>query len=128
MTVGCGNTLTHITPHKRLGQASSAQAKPGRVRHKTLIDLMDLCTVRTPSPNKQSAQDFSPSRQRGGARPSLDKATLYKRLRGQCRPAKLVNFTAGPRGRFERAVRRFIRAHTPILLPTPRSTRVDSSS
>lgn len=73
-TVGCGNTLTHITPHKRLGQARSpGQARPSL--HKTIIDLMDLCAVHTPSPNKQSAQDLSPLRQRGSARPPLAKKT-----------------------------------------------------
>ena len=119
-------------PSQKIGPSSFS---PGQARpslHKTLIDLMDLCAVHTPSPNKQSAQDLSPLRQRGSARLPLAKATLGVRLRGQRRPAKLVNFTTGPRGRFERAVLRFIilqiKSPTPILLPTPRSTRVDSSS
>lgn len=70
-TVGCGDTLTHITPHKRSGPSSFS---PGQARlplRKALIDLMDLRAVHTPSPNKQSAQDLSPLRQRGSARLSL---------------------------------------------------------
>ena len=76
-TVGCGNALTHITPlTKDLGQAPS---DPGQARpflHKTLIDLIDSCTVHTPSPNKQAAKDLSPLRQRRGARPPLAEAAL----------------------------------------------------
>lgn len=86
-TVGCGDTLTHITPHKRSGPSSFS---PGQARlplRKALIDLMDLRAVHTPSPNKQSAQDLSPLRQRGSARLSLackkrEKKTLGDRLRG----------------------------------------------
>lgn len=86
-------------PSQKIGPSSFS---PGQARpslHKTLIDLMDLCAVHTPSPNKQSAQDLSPLRQRGSARLPLAKATLCDRLRGQRRSAKLVNFTAGPRGK-----------------------------
>lgn len=56
-------------PSQKIGPSSFS---PGQARpslHKTLIDLMDLCAVHTPSPNKQSAQDLSPLRQRGSARP-----------------------------------------------------------
>lgn len=119
-------------PSRKIGPSffSPGQARPSL--RKTLIDLMDLCAVHTPSPNKQSAQDLSPLKQRGSARLPIAKATLGDRLRGQHQAAKLVNFTTGPRGRFEHAVRRFImlqiKTPTPILLTTPRSTRVDSSS
>lgn len=119
-------------PSQRIGPSSFS---PGQARpslHKTLIDLMDLCAVHTPSPNKQSAQDLSPLRQRGSARLLLAKATLCDRMRVPRWPAKLVNFTTEPRGRFERAARRIIilqiKTPTPILLPIPRSTRVDLSS
>lgn len=57
------HTDSHNPSHE-LGPSSSS---PGQARpslHKTLIDLMDLCAIHTPSPNKQSAQDFSPLRQR----------------------------------------------------------------
>lgn len=118
-------------PSQKIGPSSFS---PGQARpslRKTLIDLMDLYAVHTPSPNKQSAQDLSPLRQRGSACPPLAKKH-WDYPRGQRQPAKLVNFTAGPRGRFERAVQRFIilqiKAPTPILLPTFRSIRVESGS
>lgn len=56
-------------PSQKIGPSSFS---PGQARpslHKTLIDLMDLFAIHTPSPNKQSAQDLSPLRQRGSARP-----------------------------------------------------------
>lgn len=92
----------HSDSHNPSQKIWPSSFSPGQARpslHKTLIDLMDLRAVHTPSPNKQSAQDPSPLRQRGSARPPLS---------GQRRPAKLVSFSAGPRGRFEHAVRRFI--------------------
>lgn len=106
-------------PSQKIGPSffSPGQARPSL--RKTLIDLMDLYAVHTPSPNKQSAQDLSPLRQRGSARPLLAKKH-WDCPRGQRQPAKLVNFTAGPWGRFEHAVQRFIilqiKAPTPILL------------
>lgn len=60
-------------PSQKIGPSSFS---PGQARpslRKTLIDLMDLCAVHTPSPNKQSAQDLFPLRQRGSARPRLAK-------------------------------------------------------
>lgn len=42
MTVGCGNTLTHITPHKASGQAPLSPGQAGPSPHKPLIDLMDF--------------------------------------------------------------------------------------
>lgn len=84
-------------PSQKIGPSSFS---PGQARpslHKTLIDLMDLCAVNTPFPNKQSAQDSSPLRQRGSVRLPRAKATLCNRLRGQRQSAKLVNFSLGLR-------------------------------
>lgn len=64
MTVGHRSNTDSHNPSHELGPSSSS---PGQARpslHKTLIDLMALCAIHTPSPNKQSAQDFPPLRQR----------------------------------------------------------------
>lgn len=111
-------------PSQKIGPSSLS---PGQARpslRKTLIDLMDLCAVHTPSPNKQPAQDLSPSRQRGSARPPL-----ADRLRRRRRSAKLAGLTGGPRGSFEFAVRPFITRQITTLptttAPTVRSTGQD---
>lgn len=101
------HTDSHNPSHE-LGPISSSPGPARPSLHKTLIDLMDSCAIHTPSPNKQSVQDLSPFRQGGGARLRRAAATPCHGLRGRRRPARVVNFTAGPRGRFERAVRQFI--------------------
>lgn len=95
-------------PSQKIGPSSFS---PGQARpslHKTLIDLMDLCAVHTPSSKQTVRPRFVSIETKRRCPPSSCKATVSNRLRRQCRPAKLVNFTAGPRGRFEHAVRRII--------------------
>lgn len=116
-------------PSQKIGPSSLS---PGRARPsppKTLIDLMDLCAVHTPSPNKQACPRLVSAETKRRCPPSSCETASCERLRKQLRPAKLANFTAGPQGRLEFAVRRFImmriRAPTPNAVPAHRSTRVD---
>lgn len=119
-------------PSQKIGPSSFS---PGQARpslRKTLIDLMDLGAVHTPSPNKQPARDLFPLRQRGSAGPPVAKQHSAPAWEGSAGLPNLLISLLGLGERFERAVRRFIslqiNAPTPILLPRPRSTRADWSS
>lgn len=99
-------------PSRRIGPSSFSPGQAGPSLQKTLIDLMDSCAVHTPS-RKQTVRPAPLSAETKRQRPAKQQSAA--------RLAKLVNFTAGPRGRFELAFMR--------RLPPPHSsTRPRSGS
>lgn len=125
----------HTDSHNPTQKIGPSSFSPGQARpslHKTLIDLMDLCAVHTPSPNKHSAQDLFPLRQRGSARPRLAKQQSASAWEGSAGlPNLLISLPGLGEGLSvlcdDSSYCKW-RHQPPILPPTARSTQVDWSS